>query len=220
MKILCVSDHIDPVIYSHQIRKRFSHVDIILSAGDLRLTYYDFIVSNLNKPLLFVFGNHRLNGIEYYKKKYRVEPYKNLHRKLKFQSVGGTYIDSRIVKIKGLLIGGLGGSMWYNGGINQFSEAGMFFKMMRMIPRLLWNRLFHGRFIDILLTHSPPRGIHDKKDRCHQGFKVFRLFMKLFKPRYLVHGHVHLYDQNEKRKDILGRTMIINAYDHCIIEVD
>jgi hypothetical protein len=146
-------------------------------------------MSNLNKPLYFVFGNHKLKGIEYYKREIGRDIYSSpayLHR---WHLKGGaTYIDRKVIRYRNLFIGGLGGSMWYNGGANQYTELGMFLKMIRMLPRLVFNRIIHGRFIDILLTHAPPFGIHDKPDRCHRGFKVFCLFMRLFKPRFLFMG--------------------------------
>ena len=55
MKILCVADHVDPFVYSAGLKSRFRDVELVLSAGDLSLEYYDFIVSTLNKPLYFVF---------------------------------------------------------------------------------------------------------------------------------------------------------------------
>ena len=58
MKILCISDNISPIIYSDKIKCRFPDVDMVLSAGDIDLEYYEFIISMLDKPLLFVFGNH------------------------------------------------------------------------------------------------------------------------------------------------------------------
>lgn len=64
--LLCVSDHIDPLIHSKSLRNNYRHIDIILSAGDLPFSYYDFIVSTLNKPLLFVFGNHHLKEIDFF----------------------------------------------------------------------------------------------------------------------------------------------------------
>jgi Icc-related predicted phosphoesterase len=219
MKILCIADHIDPRIYSNNIASRFADIDFVISAGDLRLSYYDFIISNLNKPLFFVFGNHRLNGIEYYKKEYREETFVILNRKKHFVPVGATYIDKKVVLKKGILIAGLGGSIWYNGGKNQFTEFTMFLKMLHLVPRLLWNRIFHNRFLDIMVTHSPPFGIHDKADICHRGFKVFRLFIRLFKPLYFIHGHVHLYSMDEKRKDTFLKTTVVNAYNYCVIEL-
>ena len=35
MKILCVSDQIDPLIYSVNIKERYRDVDLVISAGDL-----------------------------------------------------------------------------------------------------------------------------------------------------------------------------------------
>ena len=67
MKLLCISDNITPVVYSNKIKSRFSDIDIVLSAGDVNLEYYEFIVSMLNKPLLFIFGNHNLKYLSYYK---------------------------------------------------------------------------------------------------------------------------------------------------------
>ena len=60
MRLLCIADHVDPLIYSTGLKERYGKVDLVLSAGDLTLGYYDFIVSTLNRPLYFVFGNHHL----------------------------------------------------------------------------------------------------------------------------------------------------------------
>ena len=89
--------------------------------------------------------------------------------------------------------------MRYNQGDHQFTESEMFFRILRMVPHLCWNRIRYGRWLDILITHAPPRGIHDKEDTCHTGFKAFLWFMRCFKPAYLLHGHVHLIDMNEQR---------------------
>ena len=224
MKILCVSDHVDPLVYTCSIKTRFKDIDLVLSAGDLPMEYNSFIVSVLNKPLLFIFGNHNLN--EYFH--YRMGPEQmNLYSKEQVERATGLYASSgtihaggRIVKAKGLLIAGLGGSMNYNNGINQYTEFGMMMRIIGLIPRLLWNRLVKGRYLDILLTHAPPRGIHDQEDLCHTGFKVFLWFMRRFKPKYLVHGHIHLYNLNEVRKTLYHKTMVVNAYDHCVIDFE
>ena len=60
MKILCVSDEIDPLIYNSSVKQVFGDIDVVLCAGDLPMDYIDFIVSTLNKPTYFVFGNHNL----------------------------------------------------------------------------------------------------------------------------------------------------------------
>ena len=221
LKILCISDKIDPLIYSNNIKNRFDDIDLILSAGDLELKYYGFIVSSLNKPLLFVFGNHNLKFISRYRHKNdqfgleKEDTITNLS-----PSYGSIYLGDRVKNIKSLLVAGLGGSMKYNNGPNQFSEFEMVLKIFKILPKLFFNRIFHRRWLDILLTHAPPRGLGDKEDRCHQGFKVFRTFLKLFKPRYLLHGHIHLYDLNASREIHFMKTRIVNIYEHQIIEIE
>jgi Icc-related predicted phosphoesterase len=216
LKILCISDQIDPLVYTPGIKQRFSDVDLILSAGDLPLDYLDFIVSNLNKPLYFVFGNHHTEDMKHYKKLWDT-PLEELHDE--YMGCGAVHLGSKVKKEENFILAGLGGSMRYNNGPNQYSEFEMFFEIVKMIPRLLWNRIFKGRYLDILLTHAPPRGIHDKKDKCHTGFKTYLWFMKKFKPKYLVHGHIHLYDLSDVRSTNWKNTTVVNAYGHYIINM-
>jgi len=213
MKILCVSDQIDPLIYTNTIKQRYADVDLILSAGDLPLDYLDFIISTLNKPLLFVLGNHHTN-------RFLQNEGASPGYVCDFYSCGATYVDSRVKCEAGLLVAGLGGCMRYNNGDNQFTDFMMNIQILRLIPALFFNRLFRGRYLDILLTHASPLGIHDKEDKCHRGFKCFLWFMRAFKPRYLVHGHIHLYDLSEVRTTRYCDTMVINAYGHYILDME
>jgi Icc-related predicted phosphoesterase len=214
---LCISDQIDPLVYSPGIKERFSDIDFILSAGDLPLDYLDFIISTLNKPLFFVFGNHHTNDLKHYKRLINSPFYIN---QSEYMGCGAVHLGTKVKKEGASIIAGLGGSMRYNNGENQYTDFEMFFEVVKLIPRLLWNRIFHGRFLDILLTHAPPRGIHDKPDKCHWGFKTFLWFMNVFKPKYLVHGHIHLYDLSDVRCTKWKKTTIINAYSHYVINVD
>ena len=53
-KILCISDQIDPVIYSKDIKEKYGDVDFIISAGDLPIDYLDFVQNSLiNRFILF-----------------------------------------------------------------------------------------------------------------------------------------------------------------------
>jgi Icc-related predicted phosphoesterase len=216
MKILCVSDQIDPLVYSSAIKERFSDIDIVLAAGDLPMDYLDFIVSSLNKPLLFVFGNHDLREYRYYKGGGE-GPILNSVEQDKYNH-GVIHIGSQVRQEEGLIIAGLGGSMRYNRGENQYTDFQMKLEILRLIPVLVFNRIFRGRYLDILLTHAPPRGIHDKEDPCHRGFKAFLWFMRTFKPRYLIHGHIHLYDLSDVRLTAYGDTRVLNAYSHYTLD--
>jgi len=216
LKILCISDQIDPQVYSPRIKERFSDVDFILSAGDLPLDYLDFIISCLNKPLFFVFGNHHTNELKHYRK---TDESTLLHYEREYLGCGAIHLGSKVKNEDNLIVAGLGGSMRYNNGVNQFTDFEMFLEILKIIPGLLWNRIAYGRYLDILLTHAPPRGIHDKEDKCHLGFKIYLWFMKVFKPKYLVHGHIHLYDLSEIRCTKWENTVVCNAFGHYVINL-
>jgi Icc-related predicted phosphoesterase len=219
MKILCVSDQIDPLIYSNSIKDRFEDVDLVLSAGDLPMEYLEFIVTCLNKPLFFVFGNHNLNELGLYKPGFEDRfRHQNALDEAATLSSGATHLGSRLVREGNLLLMGLGGSLRYNNGKNQYTNFQMNLEIIKLLPKLLLNRLLRGRFVDILLTHAPPKGIHDKDDPCHRGFSAFLWFMRVFKPKYLIHGHIHLYDLADVRTSRYQNTQIINAYSHYLIE--
>jgi Icc-related predicted phosphoesterase len=224
MKILCVSDEKDPLVYSNNVVERYGEVDMVISAGDLPLKYYEFIVSSLNKPFYFVFGNHHVEDLNKFTKHCCADESLDMRfdKSRLGWGVGGDFIDGLVLRdaSSGLLLAGLGGSMRYNQGNHQFTEFEMYLRIFKMVPKLLYNRLRFGRYLDILITHAPPRGIGDGDDRCHTGFKAFLWFMRTFKPAYLVHGHVHLFDLNSPRITRYHETDVINIYSSYLLEKD
>ena len=217
MKILCLSDQVNSIIHSSAIKELYSDVDLVLCAGDLPMEYVDYIVSSLNKPTYFVFGNHNLQEFKYYHPRDNIdytESYSLDH------AHGAEYLGFKVKKENQLLIAGVSGSMKYNKGLNQYTEREMKAKLRKMIPALLYNKIRYGRYLDIFLTHASPKDIHDKPDPCHKGFKCFRWFLKKFKPRYMIHGHIHLYDFQDIRISQYLNTTVINAYDHYVIDTE
>ncbi len=214
LELLCISDIVDPLIYSETLYERYKTIDAVLSCGDLKNNYYEFIVSNLNVPLIYVLGNHSQHTIEKNSTSYTYE-------QAQPPFCGGRLADGKSVYLKeqNLIVAGLGGSMRYSRGKNQYTESEMLFRVVKLIPGLLLNRLIRGRYLDILLTHAPPRNINDGEDLCHRGFRVFRWFLRFFRPKYMVHGHIHLYNNmTERRSDYLG-IPVINAYRHFILNI-
>jgi Icc-related predicted phosphoesterase len=222
MKILCIADETDSLVYSKNIASRYADVDVVIAAGDLPLKYYEFIISSLNKPLFFVFGNHNLEFLHQFTSNAQpIMQYGYTDGKMQvLPSFGGDYVDGKVLyyRKQDLIVAGLGGSMRYNKGKHQFTEQEMFFRMLKMAPRLLFNRVFHGRYVDILVTHAAPLGLGDDTDRCHQGFSTFLTFMQWFKPRYLLHGHIHLHDMNANRHHVYKQTQVINIFQSYILQ--
>jgi Icc-related predicted phosphoesterase len=90
--------------------------------------------------------------------------------------------------------------------------------VLKLVPGLLYNRLIHGRFLDVFVTHAPPKGIHEGKDWTHQGIKAFRWLLDTFQPAYYFHGHIHLYFPDQTSESRVGKTQVINAYRSRVVE--
>ena len=196
MKILLVSDEEDKYLWDFYKPGRLKGIDLILSAGDLKAEYLSFLVTMANRPLLYVPGNHD-GG-------YAQRP-----------PEGCQCIDGKLVTVGGLRILGLGGSALYNGGPHQYTEK----QMRRRIHRLRLKLALAGG-VDIVLTHAPVRGFGDEDNMTHRGFEAFLPLLDQYKPRYLVHGHIHQrYGANRPRCHQYGETTIVNATGRYILEI-
>jgi Icc-related predicted phosphoesterase len=208
MKILAISDRVDERVYSEHILHNYGDVDLFVGCGDLPYYYLEYIVTMVNQPVLYIHGNHDVE-VSHTATGRRVEI-----------AEGCDLIDGRVVNVKGLIFMGLGGSMRYTPGTPfQYTEGQMRARVARLIPRLLVNKLRYGRFVDVVITHAPPYGIHDGSDQAHVGFKVFLTLMTWFSPRYLLHGHMHSRRYNAQTITPYGDTKVVGAFPIRAIEV-
>ncbi|MBF0467860.1 MAG: metallophosphoesterase [Desulfamplus sp.] len=196
MKILSISDVVVPSLYTEFDKELFTGVDLVLSCGDLPPEYLSFILHSLGVPLYYVRGNHDI--------RYDLKP-----------PMGCTDIHGRIVKFNNIKIMGLDGSRWYNGGMNQYTEV-----QMQKIIRGMKFSIWWNRGIDIVMTHAPPRHIHDAEDLCHRGFRSFCKVIDKYRPDYFIHGHIHKHFTSPKeRVTTVNTTKVINTYGYHIIEI-
>jgi hypothetical protein len=210
IKALAVSDQIDPRIHSSTLRERMPDVSIVLGCGDLPARYLEFLADALNKPVYFVLGNHL---IELTRKGELGRPY---------QPMGAVDIGGRVVRdeFSGMILAGIPGSPRYTDGEEQqYTEFQINWMLFKMTPRLLWNRIRHGRAIDLLITHAPPRYVNDRPDPPHRGFKALRRFLHYVHPAYHLHGHIHLYDRNEPNEVDFEQSRIVNVYPYRVLEL-
>lgn len=207
MKILTVSDEVVPQIYHASARERFEDIDLVLGCGDLPPSYLEFIVSSLDVPCFYVPGNH--DG----------QPEHTDYGKTLIHPPGCVNLDGKVRCWNGLVLGGLGGSLWYNGGPHQYSQRRMFARVYLLLPRLLWYRRLNGYGLDILMTHAPPAGINDGVGP-HAGFAALRWLIERYPPRYLIHGHVHRnYRMGSGFETQVGATTVINTSGYRILEI-
>ena len=197
MRILTVSDRVEPVLSDREAPSRFPGVELILSCGDLPPEYLSFLRGIFGVPLYYVLGNHDI----------RYESTRPL---------GCMDLHAKLVRFQGIRLLGLEGSRWYNGGPQQYSE--------REMKRIIWGlrpKLWIGKGLDIILTHAPPRHIHDEEDQCHRGFRSFRWLVDKYSPRYFIHGHTHaLFTDPSERITTLNQTKVINSYGYFIFDIE
>ncbi len=196
MRILAVSDTEEKAIWDYFDRERLGEIDLIISCGDLKASYLDFLQSMLNAPLLYVRGNH--DGA------YDKNP-----------PPGGKCIDGRIYDHEGLRIVGLGGSMSYKPDKDMFTEREMRQRVNRLIPQIAFMNGF-----DLFVTHSPVFGYGDMDDLPHKGYKVFDELLYKYHPSLMLHGHVHKqYGHFQREREHPCGTKIINVSGYHIIEI-
>ena len=196
MKILLLADTEDPALWDYFSPDRVKGYDLILAAGDLKAEYLTFLVTMSNLPVFYVHGNHNAAYDHY-------------------PPEGCECIDDRLVTYRGLRILGLGGSARYSREPYQYTER----EMRRRVARLRFA-VWKARGVDIVLTHCPPKGYGDADDYAHRGFEAFLPMLDRWKPKALVHGHVHMTYGDIKRELQYGETRIINAYQRYTLEID
>lgn len=196
MKILTLSDQECPALYDYYIPGRLDGYDLIISCGDLNARYLSFIVTMSRVPVLYVHGNHDTNYS-------RVPP------------EGCDCIDDQMIVYKGVRILGLGGCRKYHDGPHQYTEK----EMRKRIRKLRW-KLWRHKGVDIVVTHAPPAGVGDSDDPAHRGFEALLPFLEKYKPKYLLHGHVHLnYGIDQTRVREYDQTKVINTCERYDLEI-
>jgi Icc-related predicted phosphoesterase len=226
VKILAISDEVVDFIYSPQIKDKYADVDLVLGCGDLPFYYLEYIVTLLDVPLYYVPGNHdrREQYLADGRVVHRAEGCEGLDRRaLAVPAVSLASLRRRdttpVKSAPRLLLAGLGGSLRYNRDPgHQYTETEMLGRAVSLAPRLAANRLRYGRYLDILVTHAPPRGIHDRDDLAHTGFQSFCRFMDVFQPRLLLHGHSHVYRSDTVTNTRYRGTQVINVYPYRVID--
>ena len=197
MKILLLSDTEDKALWDHYRPDRLAGIDLILSCGDLRAEYLEFLVTMTNLPLFYVHGNHDQG--------YATRP-----------PEGCLCIEDRIESYQGFRIMGLGGSMRYHPDSTcMYTEQEMTFRLWKL------GLSMRRGGVDLLLTHAPIHGYGDLPDLAHRGFSCFDRLLSGQHIPYMAFGHVHKsYGKFERTLCHPSGTLLINAWQSCILDTE
>lgn len=186
--IMCIADEEDLGLYSEYVKTKLKNDELIISCGDLKPEYLEFLVTMTNKTLLYIHGNHDSN--------YDNRP-----------PEGCICIDDDLYIYEGIRILGLGGSIRYSEDKYQYTEK----EMERRIKKLR-AKIKKAKGVDIVVTHAPVKGHGDLLDYAHQGFACFERLLNELKPKYWLYGHVHLtYNHKLNRFIRLNGTTLVNC---------
>ena len=205
MKILCISDEIEPILHGPSLNSYARGVEAVVSCGDLSFDYLEYIITFLGVPVYYVLGNHDPgpDGPEY--------------------PGGCISLDGRVVEVgrgeERVTLAGLSGSPMYSGGPNQYTGRQMGRRARALSARIRGRRLLGRPAPLAFVTHSPPFGLGDREDVAHTGFEPFLGLIDRHKPPLWLHGHVHLYGPDQKRVTERDGTKVVNVFGHRILEV-
>lgn len=217
VSVLAVADETIESLWSSQVRSL--DVDLILGAGDLPFDYLEYLTDALDAPCVFVPGNHDADLAGYSAGK--VGWMRAGLPSAWPGPVGGVNADRRIVDAAGLRIAGLGGSIKYNGGPNQWTQRQQRRRSRSLTRTKSLAETFRGdrRRIDVLLTHSPPFGVGDDTDAAHVGFECLAEVTAALRPQLLLHGHIHPHGRTPDDLELHG-SVVINTVGYTLLEIE
>jgi len=172
MRILVLADEESKSLWDYFDQSKLEGIDLILSCGDLKPEYLSFLATFAKVPILYVRGNHD----DIYEEK---------------PPDGCICIEDTIYTYQGIRILGLGGSIRYKKGKNQYTQT----EMKMRVAKIWWQI---------------------KKNK---GFEAFVQLLDKYKPKCFIHGHVHLtYSRSHKRESQYKETRIINGFEKYIFD--
>ena len=132
MKILLVADEESKYLWDYYQPGKLAGIDFMLSCGDLKQEYLEFLVTMGGKPLYYIHGNHD-------------KGYEN------FPPEGCDCIEDEVVNLHGIRVLGLGGCIRYNPGPYQYTEQEME-KRVKRVEKNLGAQIFDRSTIPLTVT--------------------------------------------------------------------
>jgi len=206
-RVLAVADEVDEVLFGAGLDDLGP--DLVVSCGDLPYDDLEYLVTRLSVPLVYVPGKHDPELRQ------RREPawpptLGSPHLEDPPGPLGCVNVDGRLEDAGGLRLAGLGGSVRYREGPNQYTQAEMRRRARRLRRRAGVRRLRDGRGVDLLATHAPPFGLGDEDDPAHVGIQALHALIRRLSPSLLLHGHVHPYGREQPDR-MIGSTRVVNV---------
>jgi 3',5'-cyclic AMP phosphodiesterase CpdA len=203
IRILAVSDELDPTLDSAATRAGLEPVDMVLGCGDLEPGYLGFLADAFRVPLAYVRGNHDV-GLGWAEERHVLpEP---MH-------------DGRVRTECGLRLLPFSGSPRYAahgrpGAEQQVSGWSMWWRVLAALPGAALRPPL------LVVTHAAPRGFNDATDQAHRGFTSFRWLLDRLDPPLWLHGHTALVRRGLDGRSVRRNdTLLVNVTGSILVEL-
>lgn len=175
IRLLAVSDHVDPALEHAINREAIGHLDAILGCGDLEPSYLGFLGDAFGVPVAFVRGNHDRGG----------------HWKETAGRAPRHLCSGQIVRVGGVTVAPF---EWpgLHAEHAMRDEWRAWRDVLRASWRLVVRRVLGRRDPILVVSHAPPRGVGDHAaNRYHLGYAGYRWLLERLRPPLWLHGHVN-----------------------------
>ncbi len=202
IRLLAVSDAVDPALDHAINRDAIGRLDAIVGCGDLEPGYLGFLGDAFAVPVAFVRGNHDRGG--QWAEKTVVAP--------------SHLTSGRLIELEGLTVAPFEWpGMDRDPAIRDERRA--WFDVLRIARALLFRRLRGRRSPVLVLSHAPPRGVGDTaSDPYHVGYAGYRWLLDRIRPPLWLHGHTTIASIVDWREGH-GQSMVANVTGSVIIEL-
>jgi hypothetical protein len=213
VRVLAVSDEVDERLWSLEVR-RFAP-DLVVGCGDVPFELLGDLAEATDAPLVFVPGNHDPDIAGYKPTAHGLVVRSGFVTRAPWPD-GTINADGRIVDAAGLRLAGLGGSIRYRAGPNQYTQRQQRHRARRLAWRARWQ--WRNRApVDVVLAHSAPSGLGDGDDPAHRGFDALQFLARALQPRLLLHGHVA--PAPGAGDHWIGATRVVNVFGYRMLDI-
>lgn len=202
IRLLAVSDKVDPVLEHAINREQIGRIDAIVGCGDLEPSYLGFLGDAFQVPVAYVRGNHDRGG----------------HWA---ETVGKapTHLTSgRLIQLGGVTVAAFEwpGLRPDRAARDEWNAWGDVIRAWRTV---LVRRML-GRAAPVLvLSHAPPRGVGDHAaNRYHLGYAAYRWLLEHLRPPLWLHGHVDPATITEWQTS-LGPSIVVNVTGSVVVDL-
>lgn len=198
VRLLAVSDEIEPSLWEHLDRDAVGKLDLLVSCGDLPPDYLCYLEGVLRAPLLYVTGNHDLD-----------DAWKHEARRL----LPARESTPELTTAAGL-------------DVALIDWPGQSKARTRSQERIAWAnavRVWVGAALRrrgpaIVVSHVAPHETEDPRDVYHRSFRAYGWLARQLRPPLWLHGHTTAAS-DPHRVTLIGPTTCVNVTGAYLIDL-